>query len=188
MLRQILILVAFLLAKTAASLTEECHVVVSNTCLQHCNNRSCDCGLTNSNHAYTKCKQVCTDTKCMAITCSSGTCDQKCHNCHMECTSDVGFCRQRCLSGVCSFKCHARHCEQECSGEHCYNMVSEDCQIMIPRHYLALLASLLIAIIILSCLLLVMSFSKDNCFQSKGTYSKLRTSSVESVNSLSSIK
>ncbi|KAL9950363.1 hypothetical protein ACROYT_G042851 [Oculina patagonica] len=124
----------------------------------------------------------------MTITCSSGTCDQECHNCHMECTSDVGFCRQRCLSGACSLKCNARHCEQECSGGHCHNMACDDCQIIIPRHYLVLLAGLLFAISIMSCLLLVLSFSKDDCFQSQDSYSKLRSlsSSVESVNSLSS--
>ena len=189
MLRQNWILVAFLVAKATVSLTEECYAVVSNTCLQHCNNRSCDCGVTGSYHAYTKCDQACTDAKCMEIICSSGTCNQKCHNCHMECTSDVGFCRQQCLSGVCSFKCNARYCEQEYSGEDCNNMASDDSQIIIPRNYLVLLAIVLFAIIILSFLLLVLSFSKDDCFscfRSQGTYSKLRaqSDSVESVNSL----
>lgn len=187
MLRQILFVAAFLVAKAAASLTE-CQVMVSNTCVQHCNNRSCDCGVKDSSHDYAKCNQVCTDAKCMAITCSSGTCYQECHNCHMECTSDVGFCRQRCLSGGCSFKCDATYCEQECSGGNCDAMVSDNCQIIIPRHYLVILAGLLFTISILSCLLLVLSFRKDNDFQNQGNYSKLRTlsSSVESVNSLPS--
>lgn len=188
MLRQILFVATFLVAKAVASLTE-CHVTVSNTCVQHCNNRSCNCGVKDSSHDYAICNQVCTDDKCMAITCSSGICYQECHNCHMECTSDVGFCRQRCLSGACSFKCNARYCEQECTGGNCDGMVSDNCQIMIPRHYLVLLAGLLFTISILSCSLLVLSFSKDNYSQNQGNYSKLRTlsSSVESVNSLSSL-
>lgn len=188
--RQLLIFTALLAAVSATS-TDRCHVVVSNTCLQHCNNRSCDCGVTDGNHAYTNCDQACTDAKCMAITCSSETCYQKCHNCHMECTSDVGFCRQRCLSGACSFKCNARHCEQECDGENCYNTVPDNCQIIVPRFYLVLLAGFLLAIIVLSCLLLVHPFSNTDCCPSMrvsrgARYSKLRnfSDSVESVNSL----
>lgn len=183
-------LILFIALLAAAAVTEQCDVEVSNTCLQRCNNRSCDCGATDSNHAYTKCNQVCTDAKCMAITCSSGICYQKCHNCHMECTSDVGFCRQRCLSGACSFKCNARHCEQECNGGSCNNVTSDNCEIVLPRHYLVLLAGLLFTISTLSCLLLVLSFRKEDFCHNQTSYSKLRSlsSSVESVNSLSSLK
>ena len=187
MFGQILIFTALLAATTV---TQQCDVVVSNTCLQRCNNRSCDCGVRDSNPAVTKCKQVCHDTRCVAITCSSWVCDQKCHNCHMECTSNVAVCRQRCLSGACSFKCNARQCQQEGNGEsHNYN-TSDNCEIVLPRHYLVFLAGLLFAISTLSCLLLVMSFRKEDCCHSQASYSKLRSisSSVESVNSVSSLK
>lgn len=187
MFGQILIFTAFLAGATA---TQQYDVVISNTCLQRCNNRSCDCGLTNSKHAFTKCNQVCTYPRCVAIKCSSRVCYQKCHNCHMECTSDVDFCRQRCLSGLCSFKCNARQCQQKPnSGSYNYN-TSENCEIVLPRHYLVLLAGVLFAISTLSCLLLVLSFRKEDCCRSQAAYTKLRStsSSVESVNSLLSLK
>ena len=187
MFGQILIFTAFLAGVTAI---QQYHVVVSNTYLQRCNNSSCDCGVTDSNHAFTKCNQVCADSRCVAITCSSRVCYQKCHNCHMECTSEVHFCRQRCLSGACSFKCNARHCQQKRNGGNYHYHTSENCEIVLPRHYLVLLAGFLLAISTLSCLLLVMSFRKEDCCRSQTAYSKLRStsSSVESVNSLSSLK
>ena len=165
-------------------------VVVSNTCIQRCNNRSCDCGVTDSNHAFRKCHQVCTDPSCVAITCSSRVCYQKCHNCHMECTSDVAFCRQRCLSGACSFKCNAKQCQQEGNGESYNYNTCDNCEIVLPRHYLVLLAVVLFMISSLSGLLLVLSFRKEDCFHSQAGYSRLHSisSSVESVNSLSSLK
>ena len=186
MFGQILIFAAFLTVATAT----QYDVVVSNTCLQLCNNRSCECGVTDSNHAFTKCNQVCIDSRCVAITCSSRVCYQKCHNCHMECTSDVEFCRQRCLSGSCSFKCNARQCEQKSNGGSYNYNTSEDCEIVLPRYYLVLLAGFLFTISTLSCLLLVLSFRKEDCCCSQAAYTKLRSvsSSVESVNSLSSLK
>lgn len=183
----ILVITAIL---AAATVTQQYDVVVSNTCLQRCNKRSCDCGVTDSNHAFIKCDQVCTDPRCVAITCSSRVCHQKCHNCHMECTSEVAFCRQRCLSGACSFKCNAKQCQQERSDGSNNLNTSDNCEIVLPRHYLALLAGLLFAISTLSCLLLVLSFRKDDCCHSQAAYSKLRSlsDSVESLNSLSPLK
>ena len=172
MFGEILIFTALL---ATATMSQQCDVVVSNTCLQRCNNRSCDCGVTDSNHAFTKCNQVCTDVKCVVITCSSPECYQICHNCHMECTNDVAFCRQRCLSGACSFKCNAKQCQQERNdGSYDYN-TCDNCEIVLPRHYLVLLAGLLFAISTLTCLLLVLSFRKEDCFHSQTAYSKLRS-------------
>lgn len=187
MFGQILIFAVLLAVVT---MTQQCDVVVSNTCLQRCNNRSCDCGVTDHNHAFTKCNQVCADPSCVVITCSSRVCHQKCHNCQMECTSDVAFCRQRCLSGACSFKCNARQCQQERNGGNFNYNTSDNCEIVSPRHYLVLLAGFLFAISTLSCLLLVLSFRKEDCCHSQAGYSRLRSisSSVESVNSLSSLK
>ena len=172
-------------------MTQQHDVVVSNTCLQRCNKRSCDCGVTDSNNAFTKCNQVCADPSCVAITCSSRVCYQKCHNCRMECTSDVAFCRQRCLSGACSFKCNAKQCQQERSGGNFNYNTSDNYEIVLPRHYLVLLAVVLFMISTLSCFLLVLSFRNlEDCCHSQASYSRLHSisSSVESVNSLSSLK
>ncbi|RMX47957.1 hypothetical protein pdam_00005309, partial [Pocillopora damicornis] len=126
--------------------TDRCQMVISGTCIQHCHNQSCDCGVTDSNHGYNECYQASAGSKCRAITCSSETCYQKCHNCHMKCTSDVSFCRQRCLSGACSFTCDAQHCEQECTGENCQNTVFDNCHLILPLNYLVILAGILFVI------------------------------------------
>lgn len=190
MFRHMLILVTFLVVKIAMTTsTKRCQTIISDICFQHCRNRSCDCGVTDSNHSYAECYQACAGSQCMAITCSSKTCYQKCHNCHMECTSDVGYCRQRCLSGACSFKCNARHCEQDCTGGKCLNIDSDNCQLILPLNYLVLLAGFLFAISFLSCMLLVMSFKKEDFYRKRAPYSKLQnfSGSVESLNSLSSV-
>ena len=140
--------------------TERCQMVISGTCIQHCLNQSCDCGVTDSNHGYNECYQASAGYECREIKCSTETCYQKCHNCHMECTSDVSFCKQRCLSGACSFTCNAQHCEQECVGENCQNTTFDNCQLILPLNYLVLLAGILFVISMLACVLLVMSFKK----------------------------
>lgn len=158
----ILIVVTIFAAKEAMA-TDRCQMVISGTCIQHCHNQSCDCGVTDSNQDYNECYQASAGSKCRAITCSSETCYQKCHNCHMKCTGDVSFCRQRCLSGACSFTCDAQHCEQECTGENCQNTVFDNCHLILPLNYLVILAGILFVISMLACVLLVMSFRKKDC-------------------------
>lgn len=172
----ILIVVTIFAAKEAMA-TDRCQMVISGTCIQHCHNQSCDCGVTDSNQGYNECYQASAGSKCRAITCSSETCYQKCHNCHMKCTSDVSFCRQRCLSGACSFTCDAQHCEQECTGENCQNTAFDNCHLILPLNYLVILAGILFVISMLACVLLVMSFRKKDyipdCYPKPPPYSKI---------------
>lgn len=180
-----------LVAEVVASSTEKCNAIESYTCLQHCNDTSCKCGVTHGNLEYTTCNQACQGPKCKAIMCSSGTCLQTCHNCHMECTSDVGYCRQWCLSGACSFKCNARHCMQECNGNKCNQVLSVTCRTIYPRLYLVILAGLFAATSILSFLLLVMSCRETECsnWNREVKYMKIRSfsSSVDSLDSLEAV-
>lgn len=174
----ILIAVTIFVAKESMAIsTERCQMVISGTCIQHCLNQSCDCGVTDSNHGYSECYQASAGYECREIKCSTETCYQKCHNCHMECTSDVSFCKQRCLSGACSFTCNAQHCEQECVGENCQNTTFDNCQLILPLNYLVLLAGILFVISMLACVLLVMSFKKKDCipdrFRKPPPYSKI---------------
>jgi len=184
MIRQILIFTALLIA---TGMTERLQVaVLSETSFQQCNSTSCDCAARDSNRDFTTCNQACANAKCKTLSCSSGTCLQECHNCHMECTSDVGYCKQRCLSGTCSLKCNARRCVQLCDDGKCASTSSGYEKRILPRHYLVLLAILFATVAILSCLLLVLFCCKGDCCRRSDTYFKLKnfSSSLESVDSL----
>lgn len=189
MLCFIVVIAGFLLAAdVVTSSTENCNIMVSNTCLQHCRDASCKCGVTYGNSEYSTCNQACADSKCKTMTCSSGTCYQKCHNCHMECTSDVGYCRQQCLSGACSFTCNAKRCVQEgCNGKECEHVTPATCRTIFPRAYLLILAGLFAATTILSFLALVLSFREMEFWNRRATYSKIRSVSI-SVDSLYSLE
>ena len=191
MLCLIVIIAEFLLAADVdASSTENCNVIVSNSCFQQCSDMSCKCGVTYGDSQYATCNQACVGSKCKTMTCTSGTCYQKCHDCHMACTSDVGYCRQQCLSGACSFTCNAKRCVQECNGKEC-NQVTRPikCPRIFQRSgYLVILAGLFAAIAILTLLALVLSFRELNYWNKRATYSKMRSvsGSVDSLCSLES--
>ena len=144
---------------------ETCSSVLSNKCLQNCNTSSCKCTQSDGKYAFTECNQVCERSICRKITCSAGTCRQQCHNCHMECTSDVEFCSQRCLSGACSFKCSAKRCLQECDGKKCEYLPKRHEEPFVPRLYLVILAGLFAATTVLTCLALVLSCSQMGCWR-----------------------
>lgn len=190
MLCFIVIITEFLLAADVdASSTENCNVIVSNTCFQQCSDMSCKCGVTSGDSQYAMCNQACDDSKCKTMTCSSGTCYQRCHNCHMECTSEVGYCRQQCLSGACSFTCNAKRCVQECNGKKCKQVTPVTCRRIFQRSgYLVVLAGLFAATAILTMLALVLSFREMNYWNRRATYSKIRSvsASVDSLYSLES--
>lgn len=162
--------VCLLNVEARAPSTDKCGSVLADTCLQTCNSTSCNCA---SSDAYTECNQACERTTCRTLTCSSGTCYQQCHNCHMECTSDVDYCNQQCLSGACSFKCTAKRCVQECEGRECANLPSDHEKPFIPRLYLVILAGLFAATTVLTCLALVISCSQMGCCRRRRT--KTRT-------------
>lgn len=161
----ILAILQFLLTVRAESTpTEKCDSIQSNTCFQQCNSTSCKCaGSVGEQHPYTDCNQACKTTKCKEITCSSGTCYQTCHDCHMECTSDVDYCNQQCLSEACSFKCSAKRCVQECGGKTCKHLPSGHDKPPIPRLYLVILAGLFASTTILTCLALAISCRQMGC-------------------------
>lgn len=185
----VVVVVEFLLfTKLKASPTEICDAIVSNTCLQQCRNRSpCRCGFTSGDSCHDTCNQTCHDSSCKTMTCSSRTCFQQCHNCHMECTSDVEFCSQRCLSGACSFACKAKGCVQECKGEECdHEHVTPICQSIIPRFYLSVLAGLFAATTILSFWALMLSFREMKFCDKRETYFRVKSNS-SSLDSLYSI-
>ena len=142
---------------------DKCSSVLGNTCLQSCNSTSCSCGPGDGKYAYTECDQVCYDTRCRTLTCSSGTCHQQCHDCKMECTSDVDYCSQQCLSGTCAFKCSARRCVQQCDGKKCDHLPSDHEKPLVSRLYLAILAGLFASTTVLTCLALVLSCSQTGC-------------------------
>lgn len=142
---------------------DKCSSVLGNTCLQRCNSTSCSCGPSDGKYAYTECDQVCYDTRCRTLTCSSGTCHQQCHDCKMECTSDVDYCSQQCLSGTCAFKCSARRCVQQCDGKKCDHLPSDHEKPLVSRLYLAILAGLFASTTVLTCLALVLSCSQTGC-------------------------
>jgi len=152
-------------AKAVTPLTEKCSSVFSNTCLQKCNTTSCKCASSDGTYAYTECNQACESTRCKKLICLSGVCYQQCHNCHMECTSDVDYCSQQCLSGECSFKCSAKKCLQECDGKKCEHLPSGHEEPFIPRLYLVILAGLFAATTILTFLALVLSCSQMRCWR-----------------------
>lgn len=161
MLRIILISAVFQLVLTVqSSPTEKCNSVDSNRCFQQCNSTSCKCTSSDRDSVYTECSQTCERNKCKEITCSSGTCHQKCHDCKMECTSDVDYCNQQCLSGACSFKCSAKRCVQECNGKTCKHLPSDQEEPFIPRLYLLILAGLFASTTVLTCIALALSCSQ----------------------------
>ena len=121
---------------------------------------SCMCLSNDTHYAYRECHQSCGNTQCKVLTCTSGTCHQECHDCRMECTGDVGYCNQRCLSGACSFKCSAKECVQKCAGNDCKHLPTEHEEPLIPRLYLVILAGLFAATTILTCLALMLSCSQ----------------------------
>ena len=152
---------------------------------QKCDQTSCECSGGKGNLPFSECNQSCANTGCKVLTCSSRTCHQECHNCHMVCTSEVGRCRQRCLSGACSFTCNATRCDQQCKGGKCDGRPSSECILNIPKVYLILLAWLFAVVAILSALLLVVYICDGECCMRQNTYSRLKTmsSSLESVDS-----
>lgn len=161
MLRIILISAVFQLVLTVqSSPTEKCNSVDSNRCFQQCNSTSCKCTSSDRDSVYTECSQTCERNKCKEITCSSGTCHQKCHDCQMECTSDVDYCNQQCLSGACSFKCSAKRCVQECNGKTCKHLPSDHEEPFISRLYLLILAGLFASTTVLTCIALALSCSQ----------------------------
>lgn len=184
----VVITIFLLTAEVDPSSSENCNVVISKTCFQQCRDTTCKCGVTYGDLQYDTCNQACYGTQCKTLRCSSGTCNQKCHNCHMECTSDVGDCRQQCLSGTCSFTCNAKRCVQECIGQECEHVAPVTCRTVFPRIYLAILAGLFASTAILSLLAVVLSFRETGYRKRRATYSKLRgvSSSVESLYSLES--
>jgi len=190
MLCFIVIITEFLLAAVVdASSTENCNVTVSNTCFQQCSDVSCKCGVTYGDSQYATCNQACDGSKCKKMMCTSGTCYQRCHNCHMECTSDVGYCRQQCLSGACSFTCNAKRCVKECNGKECNQATPVTCRSIFQRNgYLVILGGLFAATAILTMLALVLSFRELNYWNRRATYSKIRSvsGSVDSLCSLES--
>jgi len=161
---QIIIVISavFLFALTVqSSTTKKCNTIASNTCFQKCeNSTSCTCASSDGDYAYTECSQTCERNKCKKITCSSRSCYQKCHDCQMECSSDVDYCNQQCLSGACSFKCSAKRCVQVCDGNTCKHLPSEHEEPFIPRLYLVILAGLFAATTVLTCLALALSCSQ----------------------------
>ena len=190
MLCFIVIITEFLLAAVVdTSSTENCNVIVSNSCFQRCSDVSCKCGVTYGESQYTTCNQACVGFQCKTMTCTSGTCYQRCHNCHMECTSDVGYCRQQCLSGACSFTCNAKRCVQECNGKECSHVTPVTRARIFKRSgYLVILAGLFAATALLTMLALVLSFRELNYWNRIATYSKMRfvSGSVDSLDSLES--
>lgn len=192
MLCFIVIITEFLLAAVVdASSTENCNVIVSNSCFQQCSDESCKCGVTYGDSQYATCNQACVGSKCKTVTCTSGTCYQRCHNCHMECTSDVGYCRQQCLSGACSFTCNAKRCVKKCNGKECNRSTSVTRRRIFQRYghgYLIVLAGLFAATAILTMLALVLSFKELSYWNRRATYSKIPivSGSVDSLCSLES--
>ena len=173
-----------LVAEVLTSSTQKFNALESNTLLQRCNDSSCKCGGKFGDSRYTTCKQSCQGPQCNVITCSSATCFQKCHNCRMECTSDVRHCSQQCLSGACAFKCNAKRCMQDCNGGKCDQVIPVTCRLIFPRFYLVILAFLFAATSILSFVLLVMSFGERKSWSWKsGTgYEKLQSVSIRVEN------
>lgn len=158
MLRIVFIIVVSLPSVTSTA--KNCSSVTSTKCFQRCGSTSCMCLLNDSHYAYRECHQSCGNTQCKVLTCTSGTCHQECHDCRMECTGDVGYCNQRCLSGACSFKCSAKECVQKCAGNNCKHLPTEHKEPLIPRLYLVILAGLFAATTILTCLALMLSCSQ----------------------------
>ena len=161
MFRQILIFTALLVVKT---MSERRQIIISVQTsfqrFQNCNQTLCECSNGNGNLPFSECNQACANTDCKVLTCSSGTCHQECHNCHMVCTREVGHCRQRCLSGVCSLTCNATRCDQQCIDGKCDsaddNTSPSDYKLIIPKAYLIALAVLLAVVAFLSALLLAL--------------------------------
>ena len=159
-----------LIARVVTSTNERCNALVLNTCIQRCADASCKCDAVYGDLKFAICNQACHGPKCKTVTCSSGVCHQKCHNCHMECTSDVDYCSQQCLSGACSFTCNARQCKQECNGKECKVPVNAvTCQTIYPRFHLVILAGLFASTSILSFLLLVIS-----CKETKNNWNMMK--------------
>lgn len=175
-----------LIARVVTSTNERCNALVSNTCIQRCADASCKCDAVYGDLKFAICNQACHGPECKTVTCSSGVCHQKCHNCHMECTSDVDYCSQQCLSGACSFTCNARQCKQECNGKECKVPVNAvTCQTIYPRFHLVILAGLFASTSILSFLLLVISCkeTKNNWNMTKRFDKGARYVKIHSVSS-----
>lgn len=148
-----------LTAEAGRTPTERCHWEMSNTCFQRCNSTSCKCVPS----VQADCNQACGSSKCKEITCSSRNCYQKCHGCSMECTNEVDYCEQQCLSGACTFKCSAKRCIQECDGKACKHLPTDHEEPFIPRLYLAILAGLFASTTVLTCLALIISCRQMGC-------------------------
>lgn len=170
-----------LVAEAVTSLTGKRVAIESNT-VQHCKDTSCKCGASYGDSRTFMCNQVCQGPKCKEITCSAKNCFQICDNCHMKCTSDVGYCRQKCLSGACTFTCNAKQCKQDCNGKKCHETpkdISVGCSvIIIPRFYLVILAILFATTSILSFVLLVTFYGEPESWSSRKSGGYVRLQSV----------
>ena len=190
MARQNLIF-SLLVLLAAEVMAERQHTITfTKTRFQQCNSSSCECVPRNNIQAFSKCTQSCGNSGCKLLKCSARTCYQECHNCQMECTSDVHFCRQRCLSGACSLKCKASQCVKQCNDGECESRSSNSTeykqyQLVFPRPYLIILAVLLGLVAVLSLGLLVYLTCGCNCCKTRtqNGYFKLTSysSSLESL-------
>lgn len=165
-------------------------ISLQKTKFQQCNSTSCECSPRNSNQPFIHCNQACNNTMCKSLKCSSGSCHQECHNCHMTCTSDTDLCKQRCLSGTCSFECAAKHCVRQCNDGKCESTRVEEhkqYQLSFPKYYLIILAVLFGLMAVLSLGLLVYYTWGFNQCEEQYRYHKLQSfsDSFESLDSVS---
>ena len=171
----IIIMITLLAANVIAERQQT--IILQKTKFQQCNSTSCECTASNSDQAFVHCSQACNNTECKSLTCSSGSCHQECHNCHMACTSDAEFCKQRCLSGTCSFECDAKQCVRQCNDGRCETMRVEQkqCQLVCPKVYHIILAVLFGLMTVLSFGLLVYYTWGCNRCQKQYRYLKLES-------------
>ncbi|KAK2554668.1 hypothetical protein P5673_023905 [Acropora cervicornis] len=165
-------------------------ISLQKTKFQQCNSTSCECTTRNSDKAFIHCNQACNSTMCKSLKCSSGSCHQECHNCHMTCTSDTDLCKQRCLSGTCSFECAAKHCVRQCNDGKCESTRVEEhkqYQLGFPKYDLIILAVLFGLMAVLSLGLLVYYTWRFNQCEKQHRYHKLQSfsDSFESLDSVS---
>ena len=162
--------------------SQTCDSVTTNTCFQVCNTTSCTCDNRSSRDVFTSCDQRCGNevhAPCKKLLCTSGSCVQRCHGCEMQCTKDVKFCSQLCLSGNCKFKCAAKNCQTQCQSGECTHLASGN-TILLPKPYLALLAGMFGVCAVLSAITLVIS-CYGYCSVGRNTYRRIRSHSGRPV-------
>ena len=158
------------------AMSQDCGHVLMNTCFQVCNSTTCTCNDRSSRDVFATCEQRCDNEKhapCRKLLCSSSSCVQRCHGCNMECTRDVKFCSQLCLSGNCGFKCAGERCQTQCQNGACVHMATDNVDPL-PKYYLALLAGLFGACAVLSAIALVISCYGYYCV-SRNAYRRFRS-------------